>query len=356
MEKIFCIENIKIGIVEKPLVIPEIGINHGGSLDVAKKMVDAAHKAGARIIKHQTHIVEDEMCSAAKKVIPVNSNKSIYEIMKKCALSEKDEYDLMMYTKSKGMVYLSTPFSRKAADRLNAFGVSAFKIGSGEMNNYPLLEYISNFNKPIILSTGMNGINDVLKAVEILERKNIPYALLHSTNLYPTPTRLVRFGAMQEMMKTFKNVPIGLSDHTLNNNACIGAIALGAAIVERHFTDTKKRIGPDIVCSMDEKDLRELITAAEEISEMRGGEKKKIDEENITRNFAYATVVSIRKIKKGEYFSKDNIWVKRPYNGGILAEYYDKIIGNRASCEIDKDIQINKNMILDYHKEEKYNE
>lgn len=354
MRNSFYIDNIKIGIGEKPLVIPEIGINHGGNLTIAKKMVDAAHRAGARIIKHQTHIVEDEMCSVAQKIIPGNSSDSIYKIMKQCALSEQDEYNLMKYTQSKGMVYISTPFSRAAADRLNDFGISAFKIGSGEMNNYPLLEYIADFNKPIILSTGMNGMADVMKAVEILERNNISYALLHSTNLYPTPARLVRLGAMQEMMTKFENIPIGLSDHTLNNNACIGAIALGATIVERHFTDTKNRTGPDIVCSMDEEDLKELIIAAEEIAEMRGGKKEKISDESITSNFAFATVVSIRKIKKGEFFSKDNVWVKRPNNGGILAKDFEKILGKRASCEIDKDIQINKDMILNYNEEEIY--
>ena len=183
----------KVGLDYKPLVIAEIGINHGGSLKVAKEMVDSAHAAGVEVVKHQTHIVADEMSSEAKKVIPGNADISIYEIMDNCALNEKDEIELKEYVESKGMIFISTPFSRAAANRLNEMNVSAFKIGSGECNNYPLLEHIANFNKPVILSTGMNDIESVRKAVEVFDKKNIPLALLHTTNLYPTPINLVRF-------------------------------------------------------------------------------------------------------------------------------------------------------------------
>ena len=175
MHSSFYIGDIKIGYGEAPLVIPEIGINHEGSLKTAKLMVDAAYRAGARLIKHQTHIVEDEMSHAAKKVIPGNSNVSIYDVMKRCALAEEEEYELMKYVESKGMVFLSTPFSRAAADRLEGFGVSAYKIGSGEMNNYPLIKHIAAFGKPMIVSTGMNDIPAVKKVVNILEKYKVPY-------------------------------------------------------------------------------------------------------------------------------------------------------------------------------------
>ncbi len=145
------------------LVIPEIGINHNGDLKVAKEIVYSAYKAGAKIIKHQTHIVEDEMSKDAKNIVPGNSDKSIYEIMKESALSESDELELMKYTESLNMEYLSTPFSRAAADRLQKFGVNAFKIGSGEMNNYPLLEHVAKFGKPMIVSTGMNSLLQLRK-------------------------------------------------------------------------------------------------------------------------------------------------------------------------------------------------
>ena len=180
MQSSFNIGNIKVGIGEEPLVIPEMGINHEGSLKVAKLIVDAAERAGAKIIKHQTHVVEDEMSHAAKKVIPGNSDVSIYEIMERCALNEEEEYKLMKYVESKGMVFLSTPFSRAAADRLERFGVLAYKIGSGELNNYPLIKHIASFGKPMIVSTGMNDIPSIRKAVKILEESKVPYALLHT--------------------------------------------------------------------------------------------------------------------------------------------------------------------------------
>lgn len=341
----FNIGNIKVGCNELPLVIPEIGINHGGNLEVAIQMVDAAYRAGARLIKHQTHVIDDEMSKEAKKVIPGNSEKSIYDVMKECALSEEEEKELMKYTESKGMVFLSTPFSRKAADRLEKFGVKAFKIGSGEMNNYPLLEYVASFGKPMIVSTGMNSIESIKKAVDILDKKQVPFALMHTTNLYPTRPEQVRLGAMQEMMREFKNIPIGLSDHTVNNNACIAAIALGASVVERHFTDIKERKGNDIVCSMDEAELKLLLNATKEVYEMRGGKKQALKEEKVTIDFAFATVVSIKDIKVGEVFTKDNIWVKRPGIGEIRAEEFSTILGKKALTNIKSGIHLKKNMI-----------
>ncbi|ULO02438.1 sialic acid synthase (N-acetylneuraminic acid synthetase) [Campylobacter sp. RM5004] len=327
------------------LVIAEIGINHGGSLEVAKQMVDAAHRAGIEIVKHQTHIVEDEMSKEAKKVIPGNSNDSIYDIMARCALNENDELELKKYVESKGMIFISTPFSRVAALRLESFGVSAYKIGSGEMNNYPLLKLIASFHKPTIISTGMNDIASIKKAVKIFKDENTPIALLHTTNLYPTPPHLVRLGAMQEMMREFPNLEIGLSDHTLNNNSSIAAIALGATIIERHFTDHKNRVGEDIVCSMDENEARELVNAAKELHQMKGGKKEAAKEEKVTIDFAFATCVSIKPIKKGEVFSVDNLWVKRPGTGEILAEHYESILGKKAKYDIENDTHITWDMI-----------
>lgn len=330
----------KIGPDFPPLVIAEIGINHEGSLEVAKQMVDAAFRAGVEVVKHQTHIVEDEMSGAAKKVIPGNAAVSIYEIMERCALSEADELELKNYVESKGMIFISTPFSRAAAERLKKFDIPAYKVGSGECNNYPLLEHIASFGKPVILSTGMNTIESVRKAVAIFDNHNIPVALLHTTNLYPTPIHLVRFGAMTQLHSAFSDKVFGLSDHTLNNNACLGAVALGASILERHFTDHMQRTGPDIVCSMDEKSCAELIVYSNEMWQMRGGTKEPAAEEQVTIDFAFATVCSISPIKKGELFTKNNIWVKRPGTGKILAEYYDSLIGKKAKRNIENDVQL----------------
>lgn len=339
------IQHRKIGQEFPPLIIAELGINHNGDLKVAKEIVDSASRAGVEILKHQTHIIEDEMSPLASKVIPGNSQISIYEIMKKCALSEEEERELKDYVESKGMIFLSTPFSRAAADRLENMGVSAYKIGSGEMNNLPLIKHIAGFGKPMILSTGMNHLRDVQASVAILEEFNVPYALLHTTNLYPTPPHLVRFGAMQELMQAFPRIPIGLSDHTLNNNACKGAIAMGASIVERHFTDHKNRIGPDIICSMNEEECRDLIISANEIFAMRGGKKEPTKEEQVTIDFAFSTCVSIAPISKGERFSTQNLWVKRPGIKGIKAGFYEELIGKKASMDIACDTHITWDMV-----------
>ena len=330
----------KIGPDYPPLVIAEIGINHEGSLQVAKEMVDAAYRAGAEVVKHQTHIVADEMSGAAKKVIPGNATVSIYEIMERCSLNEADELELKNYVESKGMIFISTPFSRAAAERLKKFDIPAYKIGSGECNNYPLLEHIASFGKPVILSTGMNTTESIRKAVAIFDKHKVPVALLHTTNLYPTPIHLVRFGAMMEMHHAFPDRVFGLSDHTLNNNACLGAVALGASILERHFTDHMQRTGPDIVCSMDENSCEELIKNTHEIWQMRGGTKQPALEEQVTIDFAFATVCTIGPIRKGEVFTKDNIWVKRPGTGEILAEHFESILGEKAFRSIANDEQL----------------
>lgn len=329
------IQGRKIGRDYPPLVIAEIGINHEGSLTVAKEMVDAAHRAGAEVVKHQTHIVEDEMSKAAKSVIPGNADVSIYEIMERCALDENDELELKNYVESKGMIFISTPFSRAAAERLKKFDVPAYKIGSGECNNYPLLEHIAKFGKPVIMSTGMNTLESVSKAIEVFKKHNTPLAILHTTNLYPTPTHLVRYGAMVELHNAFPDYVFGLSDHTLNNNACLGAVALGASILERHFTDHMQRTGPDIICSMDENECANLITGSKEIWSMRGGTKVPAKEEKVTIDFAFATVCSIKNIRKGERLSEENIWVKRPGTGKILAENYNDILGKIATRDIN---------------------
>jgi len=334
------IANRKIGPDFPPLVIAELGINHEGSLRVAKEMVDAAKRAGVEIIKHQTHIIEDEMCNVAKEIIPGNSKVSIYEIMKRCALNEDDELILKKYIESKGMTFISTPFSRAAAERLNKFNVPAYKIGSGECNNYPLIEHICTFKKPVILSTGMNNIESIKKAVDIFDKHKVPVALLHTTNLYPTPINLVRYGAMVQLHQSFPNKVFGLSDHTLNNNACLGAVALGASILERHFTDHRGRPGPDIVCSMNEEEAKELIINSAEIALMRGGEKKSTNEEKVTMDFAFATVCTIQSIKKGDVLTKHNIWVKRPGTGKIRAEYFNTLLGKKALRNIDNDEQL----------------
>lgn len=331
----FCIQNRIVGPDQPTFIIAEIGINHGGSLSIAKQMVDAAKAAGAEVIKHQTHVVDDEMSPEAKHVIPGNADKSIYSIMEECALNEEDEIALKDYVESLGLIFISSPFSRAAADRLRRMDIPAYKIGSGECNNYPLIRHIASFGKPMIISTGMNTIDSIQKTVAIVEEAGVPYALLHCTNIYPTPPELVRLGAIPEMKKAFPNAVIGLSDHSLSNYPCLGAVALGADILERHFTDSMEREGPDIVCSMDPQAFRELKDGAEIIRLARGGKKGPLSEEQVTIDFAFASVVTIKPVKKGEKFSEDNLWVKRPGTGEITAEEYDSVLGKTAANDIE---------------------
>ncbi|MEZ9527220.1 N-acetylneuraminate synthase family protein [Enterovibrio norvegicus] len=339
---VFEISGRKVGLDYDPLVIAEIGINHEGSLEVAFQMVDAAIEGGAEIIKHQTHVVEDEMSGEAKNVIPGNADVSIYEIMDRCSLNEEDETKLKNYVEAKGAIFISTPFSRAAAERLERMNVPAYKIGSGECNNYPLLDLIASYGKPVILSTGMNDIPSIQKAVNIFRKHETPFCLLHTTNLYPTPDHLIRIGAMEELQEVFPDAVVGLSDHSIDNLACLGAVAAGASVLERHFTDSKDRPGPDICCSMDAAECAELIAQSKRMAKMRGGKKEPAKEEQVTIDFAYASVVTIAEIKAGEEFTRDNLWVKRPGTGDFLADDYEDLLGKKATVDIVADIQLKK--------------
>ena len=327
----------KIVLDHPPFVIAEIGINHEGDIKKAKRMIDDAAKAGAECVKFQSHVIEDEMAPAAKKVIPGNAKEPIWNIMERCALSEKQEIELKRYTESKGMIFLSTPFSRAAADRLERIGVSFYKIGSGECNNYPLVEHIASFGKPIILSTGMNDIPSVRKSVAIFRKYKVPFALLHCTSMYPTPYEKVRLGGIAQLAKAFPDAVMGLSDHSLGIYTCLGAVPLGARILEKHFTSDKKWPGPDVPISIDPRELRELIIGSRAIWQALGGKKEILKEEKPTIDFAYASVVTIQDVTKGEKFTKENLWVKRPGTGQIKAVEYSNILGGRASTDIPKD-------------------
>ena len=204
------INNLKIGDQFRPVIIAEIGINHGGDLEVAKKMVKDAINSGADIIKHQTHFVEDEMTDEAKLTIPPNDKRSIWQIMDDCSLSPEEEKNLKDFTEKLGGTYISTPFSRKAAIFLNDIGVPAFKIGSGECCNLPLIRLIASFGKPIIMSTGMHSVDEIKPAVDIFEENQIQYALLECTNLYPSPPENVSLKGITELKNNFPNAVIGL--------------------------------------------------------------------------------------------------------------------------------------------------
>jgi len=327
----------------EPLVIAEIGINHDGDFEKAKKMVKDAHEKGAECVKFQCHIIEDEMIE--NNVIPPNATESIWNMMKRCSFSEEEEIQLKDFVESQGMIYLNTPFSRAAANRLEKINVCAYKIGSGECNNYPLIKHIASFGKPVILSTGMNNLESVKKSVKILEDVKVEYALMHVTSMYPTPYDKVRLGVLSELKNEFPKAVIGLSDHSFGNYTCFAAVDLGASILEKHFTSDKNWPGPDIPISIDPEELTDLIKGSKAIYQSLGGTKNILEPEMKTAEFAYACVVTTREVKKGDFLSEDNIWVKRPGTGEIKAEQYDKIINKKASIDIKKDTQLKWNMI-----------
>ena len=266
--------------------------------------------------------------------------ESIWEIMSRCALSEEEDRALKEYTEAKGLIYLSTPFSRAAAVRLHDMNVAAYKIGSGECNNYPLIQHVAAYGLPVILSTGMNDLTSIGKAVRILRETRVPFALMHCTSLYPTPYDKVRLGALAKLRGAFPDAVIGLSDHSLSIYPCVGAVALGAALLERHFTSDPAWPGPDIPISMTPSDLHELIEASRIVHATLGGAKEVLREEQPTIDFAYACVVSVAEIPAGAALSPDNVWVKRPGTGEIKAEHYEALLGRRSHIDIPKNTQI----------------
>ncbi len=329
-----------------PIVIAEIGINHNGNLDRAISIADKAILSGAEIIKHQTHIVDEEMSEEAKRTTPGNSKLSIYEIIKKCTLSEEKEKKLMKYITSRKKIFISSPFSIAAANRLARFNVPAFKIGSGECNNYHFIKHICKFKKPIILSTGMNSINSIKKSVEIIRKNKIPLVLLHCTNIYPTPPNLVRLDCIRQLKKAYPSCLVGISDHTTTNYTSLAAVALGARIIEKHFVDSKKIIGPDINCSMDPSELKDMILGSKTIFQARGGVKKPLKEEKITINFAFASVCSSTDISPGQVLTEKNICLKRPGNGFYSIKDFNKLLGKKVKKFIKKNTQIKKENLI----------
>ena len=335
----------KIGQGYPTLVVAEIGINHEGSFDKAVQMVDDAARSGCECVKFQCHVIEDEMIH--NDVIPANAQESIWDIMKCCAFGEEEETQLKEYVESKGMIYLCTPFSRDAADRLERMGIVAYKIGSGECNNYPFIKHIAAFHKPIILSTGMNDLASIEPAVDILRKAGIPYALLHCTSMYPTPYNKVRLGVLSIMAERFPDAVIGMSDHSFGNYTCFAAVALGACILEKHFTSDKSWEGPDIPISINPDELRDLIRGSKAIHQALGGTKDILPEEKPTIGFAYSCVVAIRDIEEGKELTMQNIWVKRPGTGEIKAAFFDGLLGKTAKTAIRKNEQLKWSQIND---------
>ena len=325
-----------------PSIISELGINHFGSLKIAKKMVDEIFKNGGRIVKNQSHDLASEMSKEAKNVKPANAKMSIYNVIKENMMSHEDEIKLKRYVEKKKMLYISTPFSKESANWLNNIGVKLFKIGSGEFNNLPLLGEILKYKKPLILSTGMNDISSIKKTVFFLNKKKIDFALLHCVSDYPVKDKDLQLENIKYLKKKFPNIIIGYSDHSMLLAPSIISMSYGAMIIEKHFTLSKRLKGPDIICSMDGIGLKELIKASK-IYNLKKLSKRKItaNEKNVSK-FAFASVVSLKNIKKNETLDKSNIWVKRPGTGYFKSSDFDQLLGKKAKRNIKKNYQLKK--------------
>jgi N-acetylneuraminate synthase len=327
-----------IGADFPPFVIAEVGINHEGDFGKAIQLVDAAREAGADCVKFQCHITEKEMIPTDMKPGKI-SKERLWDIIKRCELTEAEERKIKDYCDKKGILYLCTPFSREAADRLESMGVAAYKIGSGECNNLPLLSHIAQWKKPIILSTGMNDLASIRQSVKVIQGYDCPLMLMHCTSMYPTPYEKVRLGAIQELQEQF-GLPVGLSDHSLGIYTCLAAVALGACALEKHFTITRNWPGPDVPISIEPSELAEMVKGARAIFQAGGGTKGILPEEQPVIDFAYASVVTIKRIRAGDAFTLDNVWVKRPGTGAIPAADFEKVLGKKAARDVEPDHQV----------------
>ena len=309
----------KISNKSKPLVVAEIGINHFGSLKIAKKIVDNIKKCGGEAVKVQIHLPDEEMSEEAKKIKPGNSKKNIFKIIKENSLSLDEELKLKNYIEKKKLIYIATPFSFAAADWLNKQKIKIFKIGSGECNNIPLINYICKFKKPLIVSTGMNSIESVKKTVSVLRKNNTKHVLMHCVNLYPVNYNLIRLNRIKTFQKLFPKSIIGYSDHSIGPTISTAAMGLGAKVIEKHFVISKDKKGPDVICSMDSKEFKMLLKNSNIIHSSLSSNKDILIQEEVTRRFAFHSVVSKENILKNQKLTKKNLTTKRPGIGDFPA-------------------------------------
>ena len=330
-----------IGQNYNPYVIVEACVNHQGNFEIAKKMVHFAKKAGAQCIKFQHHIVKEEML---ENNIPKSSNfkKSLSEVIEDTNFSLDQHQVLKKLCDRIGIDYLCTPFSIKAAKELNSIKVKAFKTGSGELTNFPFIDYIARIGKPMIVSTGMSLPEEIYETVKIVKKYKTPLALTHCISAYPCPYEIMNLNFITELSKRYK-IPIGLSDHTPSIYNALGAVSLGASIIEKHFTFNKRLSGPDHKSSIDKKELKMLIEGVNANYLARGSKKKIFKEEKEIVNWARESVVSIKDIRPNEKLNSSNISTKRPSpkNNQIPANNFFNILGKKVKRKILKDRILN---------------
>ena len=329
----------RIGPDHSPLVIAEAAVNHQGDFETAKRMVYIAHAMGAHIIKFQIHVLDNEMLRETPQ--SANFAEPLYVTLDKTNLSIDQHRELKRLCESLGILYLCTPFSRIGADMLEELGVAAYKTGSGELTNLPLIEHIGRKGKPMIVSTGMCTIEEGGETVALLRQLKTPFALTHCVSAYPTPYDRVNLGMIARYRELF-SVPVGLSDHSRGIYTGIGAAALGACLIEKHFTLDRQQPGPDHPVSIEPDELSELVKGVDAVFRGRGAERQIFPEEREIVAWARESVVSEVGIPRGTVITNDMVWVKRPSPGPgvVAAKDLKKVIGKVAKTDIPKDSQI----------------
>lgn len=327
-------------------IIAEAGVNHNGSIEIARQLVDKAVEAGVDIIKFQTFKSEKLVSKSArqaeyqKKNIGTKSDDSQLSMLKKLELSEQDHVELMAYCKQKGIKFFSTAFDMDSIDYLHSLNMGLWKIPSGEITNYPYIKKIAQYGEPVILSTGMCEMDDISAAVSVLLKygvKREQITILHCNTEYPTPYEDVNLRAMNTIKDKF-NANVGYSDHTKGIEVPIAAVALGASVIEKHFTLDRKMEGPDHKASLEPDELKAMVSAIRNIEKAVGGDGTKHVSESERKNITIArkSIVAAYDIKAGEIFTEQNLTVKRPGNG-ISPMRWEEVIGKVAKRDFVED-------------------
>ena len=322
--------------MSKIKIIAEAGINHNGSIKKAFQLVDIAKNSHSDYVKFQTYKTKNlVMINAKKAKYQINqSNENQFQMLKKSELSYEEFYRLYKYTKKKKIKFLSAPFDIESAIFLKKIGLRTIKIPSGEITNIPLLEFLSKTNLNLILSTGMSNINEVDNAVKILKKNNL--SILHCNSAYPTPLEDLNLNVIKFFSKRYKFAKIGFSDHSIGLESGIVAAAIGARIIEKHFTLNKKLSGPDHKISLDPNELNLFVKYVKSTSQILGNYHKKVTKsEKVNITPARKSIYASKMIKKGEKFSELNLTTKRPQKG-IKASSWKKVLNKRSNYNFKK--------------------
>lgn len=343
------INNRLVGEGEPVFIVAEAGVNHNGNVDLAKQLIDAAKDAGADAVKFQVFKADKLIMRNTEKAnyqkATADSKESQYELMKRLELTENNFKELADYANKKEIIFLASPYDQEGVDLLYEIDVPAFKVASGEITNFPLLKHIANKGKPIILSTGMSTLGEVDEALRVIRDHGVEdIVLLHCITSYPTKIEDVNLTAMQMMKCAFK-LPVGFSDHTLGMIMPIAAVALGAVVIEKHFTMNRNLSGPDHNASLEPYELRDMVTAIRNVERALGdGIKRPTGNEEEIKKLARRSIIAGVDIPKGTVITEKMLDFKRP-GTGISPKYINMIVGKRAKKIIESNELIDWNMI-----------